>query len=357
MLHKPFFDPLLSYDENYKKGPFGEFANKKVFKQKGTADHYLFGLPLFLPFGIPAGPLLNSKFAIAALDKGFDLVEYKTVRTGFRPSNEWPNVLAVKVKGNLTLKMAEKGVIGNQKYGNPLSVTNSFGVPSMDPDVWQPDLKKAVKYAKEGQVVIGSFQGTTNKEGNVIKYIKDFVKATRLVKETGVKVLEVNLSCPNEGAAHLLCFDLKRSADVVHAIKNEIGDTPLIIKIAYFEDEGRLKKLVHLVGHMVDGISAINTIPAKVYDEKGNQALPGGPARLYSGTCGHPIKWAGLEMVRRLKKLRKELGLSFAIIGVGGVTEPSDYFEYRKMGADAVMSATGAMWNPFLAQEIKKKVS
>ncbi len=32
---------------------------------------------------------------------------------------------------------------------------------------------------------------------------------------------------------------------------------------------------------------------------------------------------------------------------------PEDYFEYRSVGADAVMSATGAMWNPYLAQEIK----
>jgi tRNA-dihydrouridine synthase len=33
---------------------------------------------------------------------------------------------------------------------------------------------------------------------------------------------------------------------------------------------------------------------------------------------------------------------------------PQDYFDYRQAGADAVMSATGAMWNPHLAQEIKQ---
>lgn len=354
MLKKPFFDPLLSYEDNYKKGPFGEFANKKVFKEKGIPDYYIFGLPVFTPFGIPAGPLLNSKYVNAALDKGFDLVEYKTVRTKFRTSNEWPNVLAVKVKGDLTLKMAEKGVIGNQKYGNPLAVTNSFGVPSMDPEIWQNDLAKSVKYAKKGQIVIGSFQGTT--DGDVKKFIKDYVKAAKLVKETGVKVMEANLSCPNEGTAHLLCFDLQRTQEIVEAIKNEIGNTPLIIKIAYFEDNAQLLKLVKLIGKAVDGISAINTIPAKVYKENGEQALPGGPARLRSGTCGHPIKWAGLEMTKRLYDIRQDLGLRFTIIGVGGVTLAKEYFEYRQNGADAVMSATGAMWNPLLAQEIKSSI-
>ncbi|MEK9161093.1 MAG: diguanylate cyclase, partial [Patescibacteria group bacterium] len=39
--------------------------------------------------------------------------------------------------------------------------------------------------------------------------------------------------------------------------------------------------------------------------------------------------------------------------GVGGVTRPEDYKEYRDAGADVVMSATGAMWNPYLAKEIK----
>ncbi len=351
---KSFYDPLLTYEDNYKKGPFGEFANKKVYKEKGLPDHYIFGLPVFTPFGIPAGPLLNSKYVNAALDKGFDIVEYKTVRTKFRISNEWPNVLAVKVKGNLTLEMAEKGVIGNQNFGNPLAVTNSFGVPSMNPDVWQKDLARSVRYAKKGQVVIGSFQGTT--DGDVKKFIKDYVLAAKLVKETGVKVMEANLSCPNEGSAHLVCFDLIRTQEIVTAIKNEIGNTPLIIKIAYFENDNQLTKLIKMVGGIVDGISAINTIPAKVYKENGEQALPGGEMRLKSGTCGHPIKWAGLEMTERLYKLREELGLNFAIIGVGGVTLAKEYFEYRSRGADAVMSATGAMWNPLLAQEIKKSL-
>lgn len=351
MIHKPFFDPLLSYEDNYKKGPFGEFASKKVYKDKRIPDHYFFGNPVLTPFGIPAGPLLNSKYVNAALDKGFDIVTYKTVRTKFRISNEWPNVLAVKVKGDLTLEMAEKGVIGNQEFGNPLAVTNSFGVPSMNPEVWQKDLAKSIKHAKKGQVVIGSFQGTT--EGNVDKFVEDYVLAARLVKETGVKIMEANLSCPNEGSAHLVCFDIQRTIKIVEKIKNEIGNTPLIIKIAYFEDQKLLEKLIGSVGKIADGISAINTIPAKVYKENGEQALPGGQMRLKSGTCGHPIKWAGLEMTERLYKLREEMGLNFTIIGVGGVTLAKEYFEYRSKGADVVMSATGAMWNPLLAQEIK----
>ena len=59
-------------------------------------------------------------------------------------------------------------------------------------------------------------------------------------------------------------------------------------------------------------------------------------------------------MVKRLKKLREELGAKYEIVGVGGVTIPADFREYRDAGADVVMSATGAMWNPYLAKEIKE---
>ncbi|MDE2589921.1 MAG: tRNA-dihydrouridine synthase, partial [Patescibacteria group bacterium] len=165
----------------------------------------------------------------------------------------------------------------------------------------------------------------------------------------------VNLSCPNEGTTHLLCFDIQRTSQIVKAVKNAVGNTPVVIKIAYFQQEEQLQLFVKAIGDIVDGIAAINTIPAKVYDKQGNQALPGAN-RLTSGICGHPIKWAGLTEVERLNKLREQLNQTFTIIGVGGVTTPADYQEYRQAGADAVMSATGAMWNPYLAKEIKNSL-
>lgn len=351
----PFFDPEKSYEANYEEGPFGAFADGKVFEDRGEPQYDFLGHKVYLPFGIPAGPLLNGKFVKAALDKGFDVPVYKTVRTRKYASAPWPNVLAVKVEGNLTLDKADAGLLADHNYMSPIAITNSFGVPSFDPDVWQKDMSDAVKYAKKGQVVIGSFQGTTNPEGNVAAYIKDFADAAKLVKETGANVLEVNLSCPNEGTAHLLCFDVERTQKVVAAIKESIGETPLIVKVAYFKDQGHLIKFIDAIGKMVQGIAAINTIPSKIINEKGDQALPG-KGRAISGVCGAPIKWAGLDMVKRLKQLREEKNLKFSITGVGGVTTPDDYKLFRDTGADDVMSATGAMWNPFLAQEIKTKL-
>ncbi len=352
---RPFYDPLLSYEENCEKGPFSVFANSETTIDKAAQTYDFLGEKVTLPFGIPAGPLVNGKFVKAALDKGFDLVTYKTVRTRQYPCHPWPNVVGVQLEGDLTIEKSKEPLVATVKYSQPLSITNSFGVPSFKPDFWQSDLADAVTYAKKGQIVIGSFQGTTKGDGNVKAYIRDFVKAAQLVKETGVKILEANLSCPNEGTAHLLCFDIERTRLITEAVKNKIGTTPLLLKLAYFQDDEQLKKLVKLVGPFVQGLSVINTMQAAIVDEKGEQALPG-KGRLYSGVCGHAIKWAGIDMVKRLHRLREELQMDFSIIGVGGVITPDDYAEYITAGADAVMSATGAMWNPYLAVEIKERL-
>ena len=360
-IHTPFYDPEKSYEENYEQGPFGAFADGKVFKQEGEPQYDFLGKKLYLPFGIAAGPLVNGKFIKAALEKGFDIGVYKTVRTRVKKSNQWPNVLPVDITGNLTIEQAQEGVVTKKKFTQPLAITNSFGNPSYPVEVWQKDIADLIAWTnkRKGQMVCGMIEGTRWDESFTEKdFIDDWVLAARLMNETKIHAIEANFSCPNEGdkVKQLLCFDIHQSRKIAEAIKNEIGNTPLVIKISHFASETALQTFVKELGPIVDGISAINTITAAVYDEKGNQALPGGDWRLKSGICGEPIKWAGVDMVKRLKKLREEKNLTFAIIGVGGVTTPEYYAEYRKAGADVVMSATGAMWNPYLAQEIKEKL-
>ena len=347
----PFYDPARSYKENFDAGPFGEFAAASTFRQSGEPQYRFLGHPVFAPFGVPAGPLLNGNFVKAALDAGFDIPTYKTVRTHRYLCHPWPNVLAVDVQDDLR---PGRTLRAREQYAEPLSITNSFGVPSFEPDFWQPDMADAAAHARPGQVVVGSFQGTLPEGGGMAAYLADFVLGARLMQETGVKIVEVNLSCPNEGTANLLCFDVDRSRRVVEAIQTELGSPPLVIKIAYFQSDDQLTQFLREVGPHVQAISAINTVTAEIVDASGRQALPG-EGRLLSGVCGRAIRWAGLEMTARLARLREELELRFEIVGVGGVSDAADYNAYRRAGADAVMSATAAMWNPRLAQQIKEQ--
>ena len=355
MLKTPFYDPNKSYEENYDQGPFGDFADAEVYEQTGEPKYDFFGEKVYLPFGIPAGPLLNSKFCKAAFEKGFDICVYKTVRADIFPCHPAPNVLAVKVEGDLTLEKAKGKIVADNNYTEPLSITNSFGVPSKDPKIWQEDVKKAIASAGAGQVLVLSFMGTVKLNQTEEEFIEDWRTAARLSKQTGVKIYEANLSCPNIGNEGLVCYNLEMSEKVCRVIREELGDSPLILKVGYYERDEDIKKLVEICGKYAQGVSLINTITAGIVDENGKQALPGSLVRLRSGVCGAAIKWAGIACVKRLKKIIKIKGLNLKVEGVGGVMSPRDYFDYKEAGADGVMSATGAMWNPELAQEIKTR--
>lgn len=341
----PFYNPTLSYEDNYNQGPFGSFADNQQPSIPPVQATQFFGLSVNTPFGIPAGPLLNEKYITAAFRHGFDLCTYKTVRTQAHKSHPLPNVLAIHPQGKLTSHIDT--VLADNNYQQPLSITNSFGVPSFTPDIWQPDMAKAVQSAGQGQVLIGSFQGTQG----IGKIEDDYALAARLVAETQAPVLEANLSCPNEGAHKLLCFDFDKVERIAHAIKTAVPERPLIMKLAYFSDEQILMNLLKRIGHIVDGFSTINTLSARPVNQQGQPALSAD--RPEGGVCGDAIRWAGLDMIQRLSHLRANMELDFTIIGVGGVSSPAHYQQYLTAGADAVMSATGAMWNPYLAIDIK----
>ncbi len=355
MLQAPFYDPLRSYEDNYDQGPFGAFAHHDTFEQRGEPAHDFHGHKVYAPLGIPAGPLLNSVFCEAAFKKGFDIAVYKTVRSGVFPSHPFPNVLAIHPEGDLDFEKLQKPVIADAVYSEPLSITNSFGVPSKEASVWQTDVRKAIAAAGKGQVLVLSSMGTVSEGQSQQEFIDDCVLAAKLSYETGAHVLETNLSCPNIGNEGLICYNLDVTERVAKGIRSVIGNTPLILKVGYYKDDKDMEVLARITQEYANGVSGINTLQAEVRDSAGNQALPGSPARLRSGVCGAGIRWAGLDFVKRMHAIKVKHGYTFSLEGVGGVTVPEDYKAYRDAGADVVMSATGAMWNPYLAQVIKEK--
>jgi dihydroorotate dehydrogenase len=346
--------------ENWDNGPFPP-AGFKPYTDKGEPKFEFLGIPVHSPFGIPAGPLLNSNHIKFAFDAGFDILCYKTQRSIKFAPNEFPNVLYLDVDGDLTLEKAKKPLVGKSLSTKPLektSITNSFGNPSLGPDFWVDDLKRSLKYEKKGQLLIMSVVGTIQEGFTQTDYYDDFARAAKLAAGTGVRAIEINLSCPNVANEGILCYTKDAVTAVTKKVKEAIGDVPLITKFGYFshEQEDLLEETLKEIQPYISAISAINTIPAPVVDEKGNQALPGDHNRLSSGICGASIKWAGMDMVDRLNRLRKKNGWDYEIIGVGGVMDPQDFKDYRGSGADVVQSATAAMWNVGLAAEIKAQI-
>ncbi|MDR0951092.1 MAG: diguanylate cyclase [Candidatus Ancillula sp.] len=343
------YDAMSSFEDNFKKGPNPNFGSDV----------------LSIPFGIPAGPLLNSEYCKWGFENGYDVCVYKTVRSSAHSCNSFPNVLSAHPANpqHLSLEEADQGVLADSNFPinlQEINISNSFGVPSQEPEFWIEDVKKALGYAKNNQTLILSFQGTGGcavgeKLNSEEILLRDIKKTANLAAETGVKIFELNTSCPNEGKDSLLCFDLELVSKVVQVAKTEltskIPDAKLFIKTAYFEDSNYLNDFVQATHNFVDGYSTINTISTKLVDKNGNNALD--ENRPTSGVCGAGIKWAGISQIQRLNVIREKQNLNFKLIGVGGVMSAKDFKEYREAGADIVMSATGAMFIPGLANQVR----
>ncbi|WP_084077319.1 tRNA-dihydrouridine synthase [Demequina sp. NBRC 110057] len=355
-----FYDPRATYEDNLAHGPFGAFAadagadadagpSPAVAPAEELPTLSFLGRPVCRPFGIPAGPLVNAAFCEAAFAHAFDIAVYKTVRTGAHPSHPFPNCLAVRTAGPLDPGRLDT-LVADSALDAARSISNSFGVPSRDPDAWQPDMARAVAAAGAGQVLVGSFQGTRG-PGGEDAYVADHVHAAALCVEAGAPVLEMNLSCPNEGTGALLCFDTRLVARIAGAVKEEVGDVPLVLKLAHFPTDEALDALLRATSPLVDGYAAINTVPARLVTDEGRPALPG-RGREVAGVCGEAIAPAALAMVRRLAAWRADAGAGFAIVGVGGVMDTAGVAAHVAAGADAVMSATGAMIDPLLGRRV-----
>ena len=210
---------------------------------------------------------------------GFDLAVYKTVRSRAWGCNPFPNVLAVHPKaadGSLTPGSAEldEGVLADTRYNLPISISNSFGVPSRDPDVWQPDMRDAIAAAGPGQLLVPSFQGSRVVGMSTDEYIADHVACARLVCETGAQLMEMNTSCPNEG--HNRRYAMIASGRPHHRSGEERNRRPaLIVKLAISPRISSWKPWCVTIGHgTAQGFSTINMISANSWTLPATRRFP-----------------------------------------------------------------------------------
>ncbi len=298
------FDPELSFYENLTQGPLGDFDTLPKYRNTGEPKYDFFGAKVYSPFGIAAGPLPRAKFVKSALENGFDIVTFKTVRTREYPCHPSPNVIPLNIN-SLDPTKPDEEVTTKSSFDYPLTIANSFGIPSFEPTVWQREIKDSFGLIDKGQALMAAFQGTTSENGDHQAFINDHVKGVGLLVETGANIIEVNLSCPNEGHSALLCFDLETTKAIVEKINRAYPSLKLIVKIAYIHDNAYLKQFVKEIGSIVAGITAINTVPRNIVSELGKQAFPERPQ---AGVSGAAIKLLAIGVVKRLNQHRKTFG-------------------------------------------------
>ncbi|PCI93249.1 dihydroorotate dehydrogenase [Candidatus Aerophobetes bacterium] len=339
----PIYDIKRSYTENLEQGPFFDSAIPKRDISEIEVLYDFLGVQVASPLGVPAGPLLGSKWTTLAGKLGFDIVTYKTIRSRKHNCHPLPNMLYVDVDHKKKIATLRDNLPEDIAH---LGVTNSFGMPSMDKDYLMEDIKKAHEGLGKNQVLVVSFVGTPSEDTD---FFTDFADAGLLAKEAGAKIVEANFSCPNVATKE---GSIYKNEETVYALgkklKDALGDTPLIIKVGVFDDIEHMRKVFIAAARAgIDAISGINTLSMKAITKEGKPALD--EHRKTSGICGGPIREAGLNFVRCARKVIREEKLKLTLIGVGGITTKEHFDAYLEAGADFVQTATGMMWDPLLA--------
>ncbi|EGC36944.1 dihydroorotate oxidase [Dictyostelium purpureum] len=363
-INKPIYDINKSWEDNLENGPFVE--GYKYQERRDNLDESKFidflGAKLASPLGVPAGPLLNSQWVKFALESGFDLPTYKTIRSHHHLGHPVPNVKYLDLDGEDS-KQFTKSDSGRTIHAtsnvpstmDQLAITNSFGMPSMSKEYLYKDIGLAHSYLGKGQSMIVSITGTASTAHD---FLQDFIDTVRIAVDAGSKIVEVNYSCPNVVTGE---GQIYHNPDAVYEISSTLvkelapKNIPLIIKVGVMEDLDKMAKLFQQAENAgVAAIAGINTLSMKVTDKvSGEPSL--GESRLTSGVCGAPIRSAALDWVSTASSIIKKQNNNLKLLGCGGIVKPEHFDQFLDAGADIAMSATGLMWDPYIAMKWHNK--
>ena len=342
------YDIGKSYQFNYDRGP--RFSSAPAPLDAGPMKAFL-GVPVRSRIGIAAGLLLNSKWISGYAQRGFDILTYKTVRSAHRPCYDLPNWVFVNDEGR------EDGPVyaTDRLPDDPTHVSSAvcFGMPSMAPEVWRADVRRAKAALRDGQMLIVSVVATPKERATAEQLSADFVQCARWAAEAGADVIEANFSCPNvcsgEGTIYM---DPELSRAIAGHMREALGSkSPLLIKAGHIADSAKLRTFLKAIDGIADGITLVNCIVRPVLHRDGPPVF-GEPFRKV-GVLGRTIHKASVETVRQSSRIVKEEGLKLAIAAVGGASKPEDVKDFFDAGADAVLFGSAPMYLPNLAAQLK----
>jgi dihydroorotate dehydrogenase (NAD+) catalytic subunit len=344
------YDINKSYQDNVNQGPlFKGPLPKRIWPKKDLWVDFL-GHKVASRLGVPAGPLLTSAWTTLAGQLGFDIVTYKTIRSKPDEGHPLPNILYVKTKPQLDFEDEILVSTPDEPALQKLAITNSFGMPSQDMAFLEKDIPKARTSLHEGQILVVSIVSS----GDAEHFTDDFVNTALLAKNASAQVVEANFSCPNVKSGGQLYTNPQNVYETASRLVQALQGVPLIIKVGLFPNEELLREvLISASKAGVSAISGINTISRRVVDSSGQPAL--GSERLRSGICGAPIRSMAVNFIRTARHVIDKEKLPLTLIGVGGIVEADDFDAFFNAGADFAQSATGMMWDPFLATKYHER--
>jgi len=338
-----------TYRFNYERGPCFSSSQEGPVASSGVPSKEFMGLRVQSRLGIAAGLLLNSKWVLGYARRGFDILTYKTVRSSYRPCYDLPNWVFVEENGAgpaYALEAPPEDVA-------QVSSSVCFGMPSMEPEIWREDVRRAKSGLGEGQILIVSVVATPVEGASAGEVAADFRRCAEWAVQSGADAIEANFSCPNVCSSEGTIY---QDASLTHFIAREIragiGTTPLLIKSGHLSGEEALGAFLHAVDGVANGVTMVNCLIRPVLHRDGRPVF-GQPFR-YAGVLGRGIHKQCVEDVRRAAGVIRRDQLNLSIAAVGGASTERDVVDFFEVGADAVLLGSAPMYRPDLAVELRR---
>ena len=341
-INLPRYDPSKSYRWNYENAPD---ALPDIDGADRLPGEWSFcGYAIDSPLGISAGPLLNGQWCLYYARLGFDVLTYKTVRSGPRECYGLPNLQPVETT---QLTGAEPHANAIDQMQNTWAV--SFGMPSSSPDVWRRDIEATRRELDPQKRLSVSVVGTMQSGWGIDELADDYARCARWAAESGADCVETNFSCPNVSTCDGQLYQNPNDSGLVaRTVRDALDKTPLVIKIGHVRDPATVEQLVAAVGDSVDAIAMTNSIALKV--RRGDEELFDGQLR---GICGEGTRDESIAQVQQFADEIKRQNRDTQIIGVGGIARAADVRRYLAAGASHCHLATSVMTDPSVGIKIR----
>lgn len=239
-----------------------------------------------------------------------------------------------------------KGITKERREGNPsprvaetpMGMLNSVGLqnPGIDGFIAEdvPFLNKL------STVVIANVAGRTEED-----YCYTVEKASEL---DCVKMVELNISCPNVKAGGMAFGVLPESVEKITSAVKKHCTKPLMVKlspnVANIADNARAAE-----NGGADCLSLINTVGGMAIDWKRRRPVL---ANVCGGLSGPAVKPIALKMVYEVHK-----AVNIPIIGMGGIVSAEDVMEFLIAGASAVQIGSANIFDPLAGINIVNELT
>ena len=350
----PLYDINKTFEENFSNPSFPSISPPTRVWPDKTQWISLLGYSIASKIGAAACAATTGKGIALLAQLGFDVLTYKTIRRQSYPTHPLPNIVYLECEKLFNYSDLKEILFTRdkpEKISDKIAISNSFGNGCLEPRVVMQDIAFAKHSLAEGQVLIVSVYG----EGDSLQSMsQDFAAAALMAKEAGADIIELNFSCPNlMKSGEPLYWSIEYVSKITANVAKCVRDTPILLKLGLIhEHESPFNLLVSAARAGASGVSAINSISMRVLNKSRHPAFG---KRIYSGISGYPIRQLALQCIKKLVQINQAEKLNLVILGMGGVTLPEHFNEFFNVGADIALSATGMMWNPYLAAQFHQQ--